>query len=132
VSEGKLKIPKSKLNKQGKLKYDGMLSHKRSDEQEKSLAKRLKGRNTPRSGAGKEKGDVRCKGILRLEAKTTLNQSFSVTRKMFKTVTDAALPCGEIPAMLIEFLNKEGKPEAELAVVPSYVLDMLVEADEQT
>lgn len=100
------------------------LSHKRSPKQEKALAKRGQGRVTPASGASYQKGDVKkYNGILRIEAKTTKAKSFSVTREMVKKIEDAALPNGELPAIVVEFLGETGKPEMEVLVVPSYVLD---------
>lgn len=100
-------------------------SHKRSKGQEESLAQRLGGRRTPASGAKSEKGDVRVKGIVRIEAKTTKNKSFSVTLEMIRKIEEAALASAEMPAMVIEFINELGQPIAEVAVVPTYVLQSL-------
>lgn len=100
-------------------------SHKRAKKQERELAVRLSGRRTPASGAKSEKGDVRVKGVLRLEAKTTKNKSFSVTLDMIRKIEEAALASTELPVLVIEFINEQGKPIAEVAVVPTYVLDSL-------
>lgn len=98
-------------------------SHVRSKRQEKELAKRTKGRVTPGSGNGSVKGDVRVKGLMRIEAKTTKHRSFSVSLDMVEKLENAALPDGELPVLVIEFNNGKGKKIKELLVVPSYVLD---------
>jgi hypothetical protein len=91
---------------------------------EKELAKRIGGRVTVGSGNKMEKGDVRLRGMVRIEAKTTKNKSFSVTLEMVEKIENAALSSGELPIIVVEF-NKDGKKVKELAVVPTYVLDSL-------
>lgn len=103
----------------------GNSSYRRSKKQEKELAGRLGGRVTVASGSKMEKGDVRVKGVLRLEAKTTKHRSFSVTLEMVEAIEDAAASSGEVPVILIEFNDSRGKKVKEVAVVPSYVLDLL-------
>jgi hypothetical protein len=103
-------------------------SHHRAPKQERQLAIRVQGRVTPQSGAGAVKGDVRVRGILRIEAKTTIHKSFSVTLDMIRKIEAAASSCGEAPAMVIEFLDSSGKPIKEVALVPTYVLEELVAA----
>lgn len=100
-------------------------SHFRAPRQEKQLAQRLGARTVKGSGVGAEKGDVRLKGVLRIEAKCTKNKSFSVTREMVEKIENAALGAGEVPAIVIEFLDEKGNPVHELAVVPTYVLEMV-------
>ena len=97
----------------------------RSRRQEKDLAKRIGGQTTIASGALDVKGDVRKKGILRIEAKTTSKASFSVTREMIQKIEDAALPAGEFPAIEIEFTDMFGKSLHKVAVVPVYVLELM-------
>lgn len=80
----------------------------------------------PGSGSGHMKGDVRVRNLVRIEAKTTKNKSFSVTRKMIDKVTDAGICHGELPAMVIEFLDEAGQPETEVAVIPMWALEMLI------
>lgn len=99
------------------------LSHDRSRKQEAEIAKRVGGRKTPASGALSEKGDVRLKGVVRIECKTTMAKSFSVTREMVGKIEDAALSAGELPALVIEFLNDKGNPAGAVAVVPVWVLN---------
>lgn len=104
-------------------------SHRRAPKQEKAWAKRGGGRLTPGSGNKEIKGDVqKYRGVVRLECKTTRNNSFSVTRKLVKQIEESALAHGEVPAIIVEFIGEDGKPQHELAVVPTYVLDLLGEA----
>ena len=101
------------------------VSHKRSPKQEKSLALRLGGTRTPASGSLDVKGDVRVQGKVRIEAKTTKNKSFSVTLEMVRKIEEAALSSGEMPVIVVEFIDAEGRQIAELAVCPTYVLEEL-------
>lgn len=100
-------------------------AQKRSAKQESELASRAGGKVVRGSGRGNEKGDVRVKGILRIEAKTTTKSSFSITSEMVSKIELAAVSAGECPAIVIEFLNKSGRPIHELAVVPMWVLSAL-------
>lgn len=106
-------------------KLKGTASHRRARKQEKELASRIGGRTTAASGSRDEKGDARKKGVLRLEAKTTKNKSFSVTLEMVTKIEDAALASGEMPCIVVEFNDGRGKKLKEVAVVPVYVLDEL-------
>ena len=104
-------------------KTKGHPSYRRSKKQEKELASRGGGLVVPGSGSGMEKGDVKkFNGVFRIEAKTTKNKSFSVTREMVSKIEDAALSNGELPVIIIEFNDGRGNPEMEVAVVPTYVL----------
>lgn len=103
----------------------GNSSYRRSRKQEKELAEKLGARRTAASGSRDEKGDVRLRGVLRLEAKTTKHRSFSVTLDMVNAIEEAALSCTEIPIIAIEFNDGMGKKIKEVAVVPMYVVDML-------
>lgn len=104
----------------------GNSSYRRSRKQEKELATRLGGKKTLASGSKSEKGDVRVRGVLRIEAKTTKHKSFSVTIDMVRQIEDAALCSDELPCIVIEFNDGAGKKVKEIAVVPTYVLDELV------
>lgn len=106
-------------------KDKGNASYRRSRKQERELAGRLGGNRTPASGSGPEKGDVRLRGIMRIEAKTTMHKSFSVTLDMVNKIEEAALACGEIPIIAIEFNDGKSKMLKQVAVVPMYVLDLL-------
>jgi Holliday junction resolvase len=94
-------------------------SHVRSREQEAELAAAFKGRRVRGSGCGNEKGDVRVERLVRIEAKTTKHNSFSLTRSMAQKIENAALPSGEVPVIIVEF---QGEPNMELAVVPRWAV----------
>jgi Holliday junction resolvase len=104
-------------------------SHKRAKVQERDLARKVGGRVTPGSGNGPIKGDVRKAGVVRIEAKTTKNKSFSVTLDMVRKIEDAALPSGEMPVIVVEFTDGSGKPIKEVAIVPTYVLGSIGEIE---
>lgn len=106
-------------------------SHARSPQQELELANRVGGRVTRGSGSGNEKGDVRVDKVIRIEAKTTKNKSFSVTQDIVNKIEAAALPNGEVPAIVVEFIDEEGRRLHELAVVPTYVLDALTDGSDR-
>lgn len=101
-------------------------AHDRSRKQEKEVARRIGGNTTLASGALAEKGDVRLKGVARIECKTTMNKSFSVTREMVEKIENAALSAGELPALVIEFLSPKGGVQSSVAVVPVWVLTDLI------
>lgn len=112
-------------------KKHGTASHRRAPKQERSLARRTGGQLVPGSGCGYQKGDVKkAFGVIRIEAKTTKHKSFSVTREMVRKIEDAAITNGEVPAIVIEFINEQGKPQMEVAVVPTYALPKIGEYNE--
>lgn len=108
----------------------GTPSHRRSPKQEKEIAKKLGGSRIPGSGNGHQKGDVRVKGIIRIEAKTTKHKSFAITRDMVSKVEDASMVNGELPVIIVEFLDEQGRSEMEVVVMPRYALDSLVESQQ--
>lgn len=101
-------------------------SHRRSKRQEASLAKTLGGKRTPASGSGAVKGDVRVKGVVRIEAKTTKNASFAVTRKMIDAIETAAVGAAEMPVIIVEFHDGFGKDLQSVAIVPMWALETLL------
>ena len=118
----KLKVPRAERKGTGKHNSTGV-SHARSVQQELELAHKHGGKVTPGSGNQHMKGDVRIERVMRIEAKTTIAKSFRVTREMVQKIEDAALPYGEIPAIVIEFIDEDGNPLKEVAVVPTYALE---------
>ena len=114
-----MQIPKRMKGKGG-----GLTSHARAPKQEKELAKRVGGKTVRGSGSGKEKGDVRLHRVCRIEAKTTNKNSFSVTREMIEKIETAAMCHGELPVLIVEF-NDTGRKVAEVAVTPTWVLDLI-------
>lgn len=110
-------------------KKHGTASHRRAPKMEKSLVKRMGGTLTPGSGNQYQKGDVmKAYGTLRIEAKCTKHKSFSVTRDMIRKIEEAAVCNNEIPTIVIEFINEQGKPEMEIAIVPTYALPIIAES----
>jgi hypothetical protein len=94
-------------------------SYWQSKNNEKKLAVRIGGRKVNGSGNKIEKGDVRKVGIVRIEHKTTSRKSFSVTREMIDKIVNAGLACNEVPAIVIEFIDRQtGKSEGEVACIP--------------
>jgi len=102
-------------------------SQNRAAKQESETAERIGGAVTHNSGAGAfEKGDIRIKGLVRVEAKTTKRASYSITRELIDKIEGHALQAGEIPAALIEVSNDDGARECY--VVPKWAFEMLIEA----
>lgn len=97
-------------------------SHARSRAQEKETAKRVGGRVTPGSGNGSVKGDVRLKGVVRVENKTTKNKSFSVTEDMIRKIEEATFGTDEIPVIHIE-ISSGAKT---VVVMPDWALDLIL------
>ena len=102
-------------------------AQRRSLVQEKELAKRFGGKTTRGSGRGSEKGDVRVHKLVRIEAKTTSKESFQLKKTIFNQLEVAATSSGEVPALVVEFLNQYGKPTHELAVIPMWALNSLLD-----
>ena len=97
---------------------------RRSRKQERECAKKFGGKVTPRSGAGAfEKGDVRIKGLARVECKTTTKKSFSVTKEIIEKMEGAAMPAGELPVLEIEFL---GNYKNKLYIMPEWAFSLLM------
>ena len=112
-------------------KKKGTFSHRRAPKQEREIAQRIGGRVTVASGAKLfEKGDARRKRVVRVEAKTTKNRSFSVTVEMVRKIEDAALSSDEMPVIVVELNNADPRQRVSVAVVPLYVLDMLSAQDD--
>jgi len=103
-------------------------AHQRSIKQEAELAQRGAGKLTAGSGNKREKGDIKkYHGVFRVEAKTTTKKSFSITQAMLDKIEDASIPHGEAPAFIIEFINEDQTPLREVAVIPSYLLEVLAD-----
>jgi len=100
----------------------------RSKKQEKDLSKRLGARQISGSGSGRKKGDLFISGIVRIEAKTTLRGSFSITKEMIDKITHAGLASDELPVIVVEFINEQGKPTHEVALVSVTGLQGLLHA----
>lgn len=100
-------------------------AHARSPKQEAELAERLGGKIVKGSGCGFEKGDVRVRNKILLEAKCTSNKSFSITQEILDKIEDAACGNGELPVIEVEFL-REGFPSRKICIAPHWVINELV------
>jgi len=77
---------------------------------ERKAAKRLKGRQTPASGAlVGAKGDIVKRAFL-IESKATKHASISVTLDWLDKISKEALDAGKDPALLIQFVDAGGNP----------------------
>lgn len=112
-------------------KQRGSNAHTHAPKQERRLAKTLGGRVTAASGALDEKGDVRLKGIARIEAKCTSNKSFSVDRNMIQKIENASVGHGEVPIIQIEFLGERGQVIDSVALMPMKHLEMLLDGKDE-
>jgi hypothetical protein len=99
-------------------------SHARAKVQEQATAKRIGGRQTKGSGSGYERGDVRLKGFLRVENKTTKHSSFSVTKEVIEKLEASTFGSGEVPVLQVEL----GLGECRVLVMPDWALDLIVDA----
>lgn len=106
-------------------------THDRSKVQEAGLARQLGGRTTIGSGNKHEKGDVRLKGLTRIECKNTHEQGFRVTTEMIAKIGQAATGAGEIPFMQVDLGVKDGKAMESFYVLPKAFEPLLIELCER-
>lgn len=79
---------------------------RRSQAQEKRLAEKHGGQVSAASGAfWSRKGDVRSDRML-IEAKTTANKSFSVTRVVMDKIEKEAILDGRMPVLAVEIAGR--------------------------
>ena len=105
----------------GTYKYS---TRRRSDRQEGHNARRVEGRVTVNSGAGRDKGDVKVSGLLREEDKTTEKASYVLKLADLRKVAAAARG-DEIPIMRIAF---EDDLRQQYVVLPSDWFQQLLTA----
>jgi len=101
-------------------------AYRKSKKLEKRTAKKTGGYVTIGSGNKNEKGDVRIRGIARIEHKATQKKSFSITREMLDKIEHASMGHGEIPAVVVEFLDERGNSIKQVAVIPFQDLAELI------
>lgn len=83
------------------------MNRERSDRHEKKAAKKIRGRQTPASGAmAFNKADV-YNDLVRMECKTTIKQSYSVKKGLLLKVAGET-EHGKIPVFNIRFEDKTG------------------------
>lgn len=115
----------SRLEHQGKQSK----AYHASPKLEKKLAARTRGYRTTGSGSKLEKGDIRVKGVTRIEHKGTGAKSFRVTKEMLDKLENAARLCDEIPIFTVDFLDNRGRSKGnEIAVLPLKDLLDLIDA----
>jgi hypothetical protein len=76
---------------------------------EKRLAKDIKARLTPASGASSAKGDMVIGEVL-VEHKSTINNSMSVKLEWLIKIEGEALATGKTPALVVDFVTPAGQP----------------------
>ena len=77
---------------------------------ERQVAAKLGARVTPASGAMEgAKGDMSLDDYL-LEAKSSVNKSFSLKHEWLEKITQEALPLGKTPALTVSFTDGSGRP----------------------
>lgn len=103
-------------------------SHRAAPVQESRVAERLGGETVVGSGAGRMKGDVRLKGLARIECKTTMAKSYALTRETIDKVENAGTGAGEVPAIVVDFIRGDGTVEHSVAVIPMWALEELLGA----
>ena len=103
------------------------LAQERAPKHEADTAKRLGGSVVKGSGSGFQKGDVRIPGVMRLECKTTLKDSFRLTREIVRKIEDAPAGTNEIPCIEVEFLNTKGERECAVSIMPTWALETITD-----
>jgi hypothetical protein len=93
-----MKYPKGQNRKHKAANY--------SPKQERRVADLVGGKNTPASGAKQIKGDVRLKGLLRIECKATEKSEYVLTHKVIDKIKEQALTCVELPCVQVDFLGE--------------------------
>lgn len=100
---------------------------------EKRHAKEVGARLTPGSGAlDGAKSDMVRKGLdisLRIESKSTVNESVSLKREWLTKITREALDTNCQPILLLSFVTGSGEPkkDGDWVVMPRRLFDMLEE-----
>jgi hypothetical protein len=93
-----MKYPKGQNRKHKAANY--------SPKQERRVADLVGGKNTPASGAKEIKGDIRLKGLLRVECKATEKPEYILTHKVIDKIKEQALTCAELPCVQVDFLGE--------------------------
>lgn len=101
-------------------------SHSHAPQQESNLANVLGGDVVKGSGCGYNKGDVVIEGVVKIECKSTIHKSFSVTKKIIDKVNAAAVGA-EVPVIQIDLIDGEtGVVTDECYVVPKWAMELLI------
>jgi len=101
-------------------------SHANASKQESKQVKVLGGEAVRGSGCGFDKADTKIKDVLRLECKSTINKSFSVTKKILDKVNNACMGT-EIPAVHVELVNKDSGDVTDACyIIPVWAMEILI------
>jgi hypothetical protein len=94
---------------------------------EKRVVTKLGARPQPASGAMAGAKSDAIKGNFRLEMKSTTNQTMRLESGWLVKISQEAREHGQVPALVISFVNGEGKPimrqDAEWVLVPLTVFE---------
>lgn len=101
-------------------------SHAHAPKQEAGLVSSINARLVKASGSGYEVGDVRVKGVIRIDCKSTINNSYSLKAETMEHLQMAAMQDGEVPALQLDFLTTDGEVEQRLAIIPLWALEQLI------
>jgi hypothetical protein len=96
--------------------------------QEKNLARRIGGRVTKGSGNQDDKGDVVLDGVVRIECKTTADKSYGLSWADIQKIEKAVANTGELPCMVIQWTDPNGRVIGEAAVMKMKNLDDVIAA----
>ena len=102
-------------------------------ESEKRLAKLLKARPMPASGAMKgAKGDMSLNlpnYKFKIESKSTIHKTMTLELGWLVKITEEATAIGSMPAITLSFVTSEGKPhpKGDWVAVPTWVFNTLME-----
>jgi hypothetical protein len=83
----------------------------------------VNGKQTKASGALNEKGDVRIHKVARIENKTTVHDSFSVSVDLVEKLENSVAGSDELPVMQVELRGGSVK----FLVIPDYYLEDILE-----
>lgn len=94
---------------------------------ERKLASRLGARLTPGSGALEGQKSDMSLTVLRIESKSTVNQSIKIEHSWLKKIYKEALVMGQTPALVIQFVDSRGNvlPKGSWVCVPESVIKEL-------
>jgi hypothetical protein len=94
---------------------------------ETRLAKKIGGRQTPGSGNIQgAKGDIKA-GQFLIEAKSTQNESYSLTREVLCKIEAEAGRTAKYPALAVSFITGDGRPKSsgEWVAIPLSLFETL-------
>jgi hypothetical protein len=109
--------------------FGGTGQHEHGQRSEKRLAKSFQARLTPASGAlSGAKSDFVLPSF-RFEAKSTVNNSFSVKLEVLEKITREAMETNREPVVTVSFVTGNGQPRlfGDWVLIPQHVFRELTE-----